>query len=231
MGLPDFAKSANAMGMWPRKRQRNGHRLRQSSSGNRRRIFYVRTVHRALQGVRRRQCISRIRRPVERRAAVRGAARACRGVPDALGGVPECLKTGTAAFGTCAGRASGSAAGTLGDGLPAGARRGALPRHRAAPPAHGSDLSQTPVPARQAIRLAAAVADSIENGRVMPRPPTACQSASGAGGTGRGRPVSSTATNVKLASVTFSRTPCRWRSAQASMATFIEVRPTEEIAQ
>ena len=44
--------------------------------------------------------------------------------------------------------------------------------------------------------------------------------------TGRGRPSSSIATNVKVASVTFSRC-CVWnRLAQASTWIFIEVRPT-----
>ena len=49
------------------------------------------------------------------------------------------------------------------------------------------------------------------------------------GGTGRGRPLSSMATKVKLASVTFSRA-CVWkRRAQASTWIFIEVRPTRSM--
>ena len=46
------------------------------------------------------------------------------------------------------------------------------------------------------------------------------------GGTGRGRPFSSMATKVKVASVTFSREWVRKRLAQASIWIFIELRPT-----
>ena len=49
-------------------------------------------------------------------------------------------------------------------------------------------------------------------------------------GTGRGRPSSSIATKVKVASVTFSCSVVRKRLAQASTWIFIEVRPTDSIS-
>ena len=53
-----------------------------------------------------------------------------------------------------------------------------------------------------------------------------CGRAPHSGGRGRGRPASSIATKVKVASVTLTRSPMRNRLHQASTWIFIDVRPT-----